>query len=66
MQSAATCPSSSGENTLPVGLCGELSRTSFTRGPAAAAASSSGSKDQSGGCRRTSRGTAPAMDAQAA
>ena len=37
MQRAATCASSSGEKTLPVGLCGELRSTSLVRGPTAAA-----------------------------
>ena len=56
--SAAISSSSSRVNTLPVGLCGELSTRPRVRGPNAAR-SSSGSIDQSGSWSVTYRGTAP-------
>ncbi len=52
--------SSSAENTFPVGLCGVLSSSTRVRG-VTAAASWSGSNDQSGGWRGTTRRWAPAM-----
>ena len=47
MHSPAISSSSARENTLPVGLCGELTTIARVRGPNAAR-SSSGSIDQSG------------------
>ena len=47
-------------------LSGEKVTLESTKAPVTAASSSSGSKLQSGGWRRTSRGTAPAMAQQAA
>ena len=57
--------SSPRENTLPVGLCGELSSTSRVRGPTAAISEST-SKLQSGGRSVTTRRRAPAMAIAAA
>ena len=57
--------SSSGPNTLPVGLCGLLSRISRVRG-VMAPASRSGSNVHAGGSRGTTRRRAPARAIAAA
>ena len=59
MHSAAIAASSSRVNTLPVGLCGVPITTARVRDENAAA-SSSGSNDQSGACSVTYRSDAPA------
>ena len=53
------------ENTLPVGLCGELSSSMRVRGPTAAR-SASASTAQSGGRSVTTRRLAPASAMPAA
>ena len=58
-QSAAMASSSSREKTVPVGLFGLQRTIAFVRS-LKAAASSSGSKVQSGGRTGTNRGVAPA------
>lgn len=66
--SSATSASSVGVNTLPVGLCGELSSTSRVRGPNAArrAAGSNAYRPSAAGRSVTGRRTAPASAIEAA
>ena len=59
VQTAATASSSSTEATCLVGLCGELTTTILTLGPAAASFSASISTANSGGRIVTTLGTAP-------